>query len=448
MTEIVSLLTSLSPLLTGTVIGQMSHIIFALLAMSGRVTMLGMSRWTEKGGSYRTIQRWFATTIPWSLVFWHFFRHWLYKANETYVLFGDEVVVPKSGKASYGVDRFYSGLFEQVIPSVSFFTLAIGRMGERRSYPVQVEQIIRTPAEKAASQTKAAQAARPPESKRKAGRPPGSKNQDKRLVTFTPEMLRVQAMRQKQVALMAGLMEIGHLVVDGHWGNNPALQMVLACKLHLVSKLRADSSLYFRIQDHYTGNRKPRKDGDKLNPAAIPDKFLKEETHDEEFITRTYQATLLHKAFSQPLNVVIIVKTQRKTGRSAHVFLFSSDLALAFHQIVCFYTLRFQLEFNFRDAKQFWGLDDFMNTSPIALTNAVNLSLFMPNFVFLLLKPFRLTSPDFSVLDLKAYYRAFKYLSEIIIYLPQIPHDISFQLIFQQVASLGAIHPTSSTPSP
>jgi len=32
-------------------------IIEATLSMTGRVTMLGISRWTEKGGSYRTVQR-------------------------------------------------------------------------------------------------------------------------------------------------------------------------------------------------------------------------------------------------------------------------------------------------------------------------------------------------------------------------------------------------------
>ena len=42
----------LSPRLTKTTIRQFSVIIPALLAMTGRVTMLGASRWTHKGGSY------------------------------------------------------------------------------------------------------------------------------------------------------------------------------------------------------------------------------------------------------------------------------------------------------------------------------------------------------------------------------------------------------------
>jgi len=34
-------------------------IIDAMLSMMGRLTMLGLSRWTEKSGSYRTMQLFF-----------------------------------------------------------------------------------------------------------------------------------------------------------------------------------------------------------------------------------------------------------------------------------------------------------------------------------------------------------------------------------------------------
>ena len=58
-------------------------------------------------------------------------------------------------------------------------------------------------------------------------------------------------------------------------------------------------------------------------------------------------------------------------------------------------------EFNFRDAKQFWGLEDFMNISPTAVTNAASLSLFMVNFSHRLLRTFRQTDQaDSSILDL------------------------------------------------
>ena len=63
MIEIVSLLVCLQPALSRTTIAQLSRIGLALLAMTGRVTMLGISRWTDRGGSYRTVQRFFNTVI-------------------------------------------------------------------------------------------------------------------------------------------------------------------------------------------------------------------------------------------------------------------------------------------------------------------------------------------------------------------------------------------------
>ena len=48
---------------------QLNQIIVAMLAMSGRVTMLSISRWAGIGGSYRTVMRFFHTAIPWATVF-------------------------------------------------------------------------------------------------------------------------------------------------------------------------------------------------------------------------------------------------------------------------------------------------------------------------------------------------------------------------------------------
>ena len=69
--------------------------------------------------------------------------------------------------------------------------------------------------------------------------------------------------------------------------------------------------------------------------------------------TRLSQARLLHKEFTQPLNVVMIAKTNLRTQARAHVVLFSSDLDLASTALVDYYSLRFQIELNFRDAKQY-----------------------------------------------------------------------------------------------
>ncbi|NDJ78755.1 MAG: transposase [Chloroflexi bacterium] len=99
----------------------------------------------------------------------------------------------------------------------------------------------------------------------------------------------------------------------------------------------------------------------------------------------------------------------------------TTDLDLTADQIVDYYSLRFQIEFNFRDAKQYWGLDDFMNVKPVAVTNAVHLAFLMVNLSVVMLRPYRGHQPDFSVLDLKAQFRARRYLDETIKMLPDPP---------------------------
>lgn len=59
MVAILPFLLCLQSEVSMTTIRQFSHIALALLALTGRVTMLGISRWAGHGGSYRTVQRFF-----------------------------------------------------------------------------------------------------------------------------------------------------------------------------------------------------------------------------------------------------------------------------------------------------------------------------------------------------------------------------------------------------
>jgi hypothetical protein len=146
--------------------------------------------------------------------------------------------------------------------------------------------------------------------------------------------------------------------------------------------------------------------------------------------------------------VVLIVKTNLQTQARAHVVLFSSDLGLAYDKLVDYYGLRFQIEFNFRDAKQHWGLEDFMNVTPTGVTNAANLSLFMVNVAYRLQADRRQSDSDSSVLDLKADCRGAKYVEETIQMLPQKPEPVLLAQIFNKVAGLGRIHPLPLSVSP
>lgn len=191
--------------------------------------------------------------------------------------------------------------------------------------------------------------------------------------------------------------------------------------LHMISKLRSDSALYLPYEGPYAGHGPHYKYGSRLDYRNIPEKYIKETKIEDHIRTCIYQVQLLHKEFSQPLNVVIIVKTNLQTGAWAHVILFSSDRELAYDKMIDYYCLRFQIEFNFRDAKQYWGLEDFMNVKQTAVTNAANLSLFMVNVSYRLLRDLRQNEPEYSILDLKAHCLGYKYVDETIKMLPQKP---------------------------
>ncbi len=445
MNDILALLQPIQNSISKTTLKQMSRIITAMIAMTGRVTMLGLSRWAGTGGSYRSIQRFFYTAIPWPQVFWDFIREHLLNGQDTYLLAGDEVVVSKAGEKTYGKDIFFSGLMKKVIPGLSFFGLSLVSVKQRRSYPLRIGQTVRSAEEKAAKRVKKqAKKAKTAGEKRKRGRPKGSRNKDKAEVVLNPELQRIQKMLQAVVETIQGCISLTYLVLDGHFGNQPALQMVRQCGLHLISKLRADAALFFL----YVGpspKRGPRpRLGERLDFRKIPERFLKTTSVENGMETRTYQLQLLHREFSIPLNVVILVKTNLQTKAWAHVILFSSDLDLSSAKLIDYYRLRFQIEFNFRDAKQFWGLEDFMNVTQTAVTNAANLSLFMID-VFQVLKCRCCDdNPDFSVLDLKAYYRGYRYMLETIKILPQKPDDNLVAQLFHNVAALGRIHPAKT----
>lgn len=443
MTEILALLQTIAPLISKTTLRQMSQVIFGMLASSGRITMLGLSRWTEKGGSYRTIQRFYSSELPWQAIHWLLVRLQFLKPTSQYFIAGDEVVDSKAGKETYGLDRFFSSIQQRVISGLAFFTFSLVDVEAERSYPLQMTQVVRNAEEKAASKARkeAKKATAKTSEKRKLGRPKGSKNKSKKEVVLNPELLRIQTALKSLLETIGNYLSLVYIVMDGHFGNYPGAYMVRETGLHLISKMRSDAALYLPFEGEHKKRGPKPKQGDKIDVRALPDKYLKETTTEDDLRTEIYQGQFINKEFDFPLNVVIVVKTNLKTSAQAHVILFSTDLEQAYDQIIKFYSLRFQIEFNFRDAKQFWGLEDFMNVKETAVTNAANLSLFMVNFSAALAEPFRKQNPDFSMLDLKSHYRGYRYATETIKMLPQKPDGFLLAEIFQQIARLGAIHP-------
>ena len=245
------------------------------------------------------------------------------------------------------------------------------------------------------------------------------------------------------LATFDGFIPIRYFLLDGYFGNNNTLQMVRACGLHLISKLRRDAALYFSPTTPYQGRGRPAIYGKKLNPKDIDSKYQVSTQTQGNITTEVYQIECRHKRFPDPLNVVCLLKTDAKTQEKSHVLLFASDLDVDAETMIDYDALRFQIEFNFRDAKQFWGLDDFMNVKEIPVNTAANLSMFMVNVVAKLREMFASEHPGYGILDVKARYRGRKYLQKTLEILPQKPDTIVIDNIAEHLGSLGAIHYTS-----
>ena len=134
--DILTFFAGCSTLTTSTTVRHLAIIAQAMLTMTGRVTMLNLSRWTRRqGGSYRTIQRFFATRLPWTAMLVEFFRQHLFDPTDEYILGGDATTITKAGNQTHGIDRFFSGVLGQVVKGLEFFIFSLISVRGRKSYP-------------------------------------------------------------------------------------------------------------------------------------------------------------------------------------------------------------------------------------------------------------------------------------------------------------------------
>jgi putative transposase len=441
MPDIMMVLTCFNQVIAPTTSRQLGRVIEAILAISGRITIKGLSRWSAKGGSYRTLQRFFITPLNWLQLNWLMIRHHLWDADDITLISGDHVVVTKAGKATYGLDRFFSSLYGKAVPGLCFLSLSLLSVKRRTSYPMVTEQVDKSlePLVQVPSRKKQVTQGR-------RGRPKGSQNRYRLEADLSPSLRFVQSHLMKVLEQIGETLQVTYFVFDGAFGHHEALRMVRQTGLHLISKLQYNSALYLPYTGGYAGRGPRRKYGQKLDYQNLPPKFLKSTAIEKETKTQIYQMTPWHKKFMEQLNIVVIVKTNLKTHKRAHVVLFSSDLSLAYENLIDYYRLRFQIEFNFRDAKQYWGLEDFMSVNERPVYNSANLAMFMVNVSQALIRPMRDDWPTFSVNDLKAWFRGQKYVVELLKLLPEPPESIFIDQIVTQMAALGRVnHPASAS---
>jgi putative transposase len=267
-------------------------------------------------------------------------------------------------------------------------------------------------------------------------------------------------------------------VGDGAYGNSKGAAVCLANGFDLVSRFNPRVALFFPFSGEQSAKGRKKIYGDKLDVNKLPESGLvqkpaektaektvektveleaklsakeaekeeqkKEKKADSKAIVgeKIYQFKgMLHRNFSCPLNVVVVVRL-RADGSSDYAILMSTNLDLSAEKIIELFEIRFQMEFTFRDARQFFGLTNFQNTKKMQVQNVVDGSFLMTTISRLLIYELKKQDPDveWSIQDIKAFFRAKKYLD--IIFNDPI-FDGTFFLsdkTIQQILNLGAIH--------
>ena len=163
-----------------------------------------------------------------------------------------------------------------------------------------------------------------------------------------------------------------YVVADAYFSKKSFVAEMCNNDFELVCRLRNDAYLRYEFKGKQkSGKGRPKQYDGKVNFNELNMKhFCIIEENDENNI---YQAKVHSKSLGRFINLVIVY-TKRK-GKWNHKLYFSTDLNLEATVLLKYYQTRFQIEFTYRDGKQFTGLHDCQARSENKLHFHHNISL-------------------------------------------------------------------------
>jgi hypothetical protein len=225
--------------------------------------------------------------------------------------------VAKSGKKTFGIDEFYNGSHGRVEKGLEVSLAAVVDVETETGYALLAEQTF-------------AQAEFPD------------------LTRMDYYLLHLEQVRPHLP------LQVRSLVVDGYYAKEPFVTGVCALKLHLISKLRRDANLRFVFEGTQKRRGRPRLYDDKLN---LNDPSRLEWVCQVQPGIDLYTKIVWHVSLKRKIRLAYLLD-HRKPNKPSYAVLFSTELEQSALEIYQLYRLRFQVEFIFRDAKQFTGLSD------------------------------------------------------------------------------------------
>lgn len=193
----------------------------------------------------------------------------------------------------------------------------------------------------------------------------------------------VQTIKEKNVTLLEHYANVicqrssklkslsSYVVADAYFSKAPFVNKLMDNKLHLVSRLRSDAALKYIFCGEQKKYGRPREYGDKIDLKKLDMNVFRIVEYGDK--TEIYEAVVHSKALKRYIKVVIVLSENTK-GYS-HKIYFSTDIELDAKMLLTYYQTRFQIEFLYRDAKQFTGLNNAQTRCEKKLNYHFNTSL-------------------------------------------------------------------------
>lgn len=318
-----------------------------MLVVRGRVNFRNLARYSTY--SARTHHRQFQQPFD----FPSFNQHAIAQVTDaatTLLLAQDATFIRKSGKRTYGLDRFWNGCAHRNERGLELSVIAVLDVARRTAYPLSAQQTPPRPIVLAAPSKEAAAAQ----------------------TTSEPEETRMDFYLQHLSQTVACLPpQVRYGVFDGAFAKHKFVAGCRRLDLHLISLLRVDANLRYLYTGAQKGRGRPKAFDGKVN---FTDLSRMEAVGEVEPRIMLYTGVVNSVSLKRNIRICVVVN-RTKPSKPRSVVLFSTDCELSAQTIYDYYTLRFQIEFLFRDAKQFTGLNDCQARDQKALHFHFNIAL-------------------------------------------------------------------------
>ncbi|GHT70542.1 transposase [Bacteroidia bacterium] len=228
-----------------------------------------------------------------------------------------------------------------------------------------------------------------------------------------------------------------YLVADAYFSKRGFVDKVIAMNLHLVCKLRDDADLLYLSKKAPTGKKgRPSKYDGKVDPCNLHADYFHEVKNNQNIKAKA--AVVYSKSLDR--NILVIVEEFILKGKTTYRLLFSTDINQAPIDVIDIYHTRFQMEFGFRDAKQFAGLEHSQARSENKLDFHFNTALTTVNIAKVIqLKDETKRELPFSMKDTKVLFHNALLLMRFFSVFGNPPNSRKNQMYLQELLTFGAI---------